>query len=144
MTNLELKKEIKNTLTAAGYKTGYTVSVKDTCYDTAVRIKITDPKINRKEIEKLLHRCEEIARDTATGEILAGANVYLTVEYKDGIFDEEVVKLSEGLYLIHSEQYPCPVIRQQNNAELCSFNVYGSEQLSEFIYKFVTFGTIAA
>lgn len=87
MTNKEMSTTIRKELKDNGFK-GVTVSVKDSGYDTAVKVKIKNPNINRFEVEKLLKHWEEIDRDERTGEILSGCNIYLFVEYQDGIFDE--------------------------------------------------------
>ena len=159
MTNKELRVAIKEELKKAGFKKGYTISIKDCLYDTSIRIKISDPTIARKEIEKVMYKYQEIDRDERTGEILSGGNYYVFVEYKDGIFDEvareyeatargamleknEIVNLFDGLYLLNIDGRT--EIRQQNEKERCGFRVHGLKELSIFIYKFAKFGTIAA
>nr|DAG28522.1 MAG TPA: hypothetical protein [Caudoviricetes sp.] len=161
MTNQELKTTIKEELKKAGFKKGYTISVKDCLYSTSMKIKINDPTINRKEIEKIAHKFQEIDRDERTGEILSGGNCYVFVEYKEGIFEEVAreyeatakgammskdvtTKIFDGLYLINWEHSGNLEIRQQNEKDYRTFKVYDLKQLSEFIYKFAKFGTIAA
>lgn len=160
MTNQELKTTIKEELKQAGFKKGYTISVKDCSYSTSIKIKISDPTINRKDIEKVAYKHQEIDRDERTGETLSGCNHYVFVEYKDGIFDEvareyeatakgammskdETTRIFDGLYLINWEHSGNLEIRQQNEKDYRTFKVYDLKQLSEFIYKFAKFGTIA-
>ena len=159
MTNQELRVAIKEELKKAGFKKGYTISVKDCLYDTAVKIKVNDPTINRKEIEKIAYKYQEIDYDERTGEILGGGNYYVFVDYKDGIFDEvsreyevtamgamleksEIVSLFDGLYLLNIDGRT--EIRQQNEKDHCGFRLHGLKELSIFLYKFAKFGTIAA
>ncbi len=162
MTNKELKQSIKNELKMHGYDAkAVSVSVRDCGYSASVRIEIKSPQVSRREIQKIVNHYEEYERDTRTGEILEGANVYIFVEYASNLFDEvarewaataqgvlkseeEVTRIFEGLYLINPEQSGKLQIHQQNSCEHCTFNVNDFDQLCEFIYKFATFGSIAA
>ena len=161
MTNKEINTSIKNELKGAGYKTrDFSVSVKDSLYDTAIKIKIKNPEINRQDIEKLLRHWEEIDRDASSGEILAGCNVYLFIDYIDDIFNipaqewaatargiwaksnDEIIRIFDGLYFINNAgRYE---IRQQNNRDNCTFLIDDFNQLCVFLYKYAKFGTIAA
>lgn len=161
MTNKEINAAIKNELKEAGYKTrDFSISVKDSLYDTAIKIKIKNPEINRQEIEKLLRHWEAIDRDAASGEILAGCNVYLFIDYIDGIFNipaqewaatargiwlksnDEVTRIFDGLYFInHAGRFE---IRQQDSRDNCTFLIDDFNHLCVFLYKFAKFGTIAA
>lgn len=160
MTNKELKQAIKNKLVKAGFEKGYTISVRNCGYSTMAKITVNNPKVNRLEIEKIANSFEEYERDIDY-EILQGGNTYIRVEWKDGIFDEvaqewaatargamdskdETTAIFDGLYLIDWEHSGRLEIRQQNKKDHCHFNVYSLEQLATFIYKFATFGTIAA
>ena len=163
MTNKEINAAIKNELKEAGYKTrDFSVSVKDSLYDTAIRITIKNPEINRKEIERLLSHWQEIDYDERSGEILAGANTYLFIDYAEGIFEvpavtewaatargvweskDETTRIFDGLYLINWEHSGNLEIRQQDERDCCTFKVYSFAKLCEYIYKFARFGTIAA
>lgn len=161
MTNQELKTAIKNELKKEGYAKGYTISVRDCGYSTSVKIKITNPEINRLEIEKIVNRFQEIDRDERTGEILEGGNCYIFTEYKEGIFEngarewtatahgammskDEVTKIFDGLYLLNLEHRGQLELSQQNSKGHCSIYIYDLEHLATLIYKFAKFGTIAA
>lgn len=160
MTNKEMSAAIRKELKDNGFK-GVSVSVKDGGYDTAIRVKIKNPSINRLEVEKLLNHWEEIDRDERTGEILSGRNAYLFVEYQDGIFDEaaqkwaatatgamnskdETTRIFDGLYLINWEHSGRLELKQQNEKDYCTRCVYDFNALCVFLYKFANFGTIAA
>lgn len=162
MTNKEINAKIKKELKEAGYSAkDFRVSIKDRLYDTAIRVKIKNPEINRLEVENLLCHWEEIDRDQRSGEILAGCNTYLFVEYVDGIFllpaqewyataagamksPDEVTRIFDGLYLVNPNHSGRLEIRQQDSREHCGFRVCDLSHLCEFIYKFAKFGTIAA
>lgn len=161
MTNKEINAAVKKELKEAGYKAkDFSVSVKDCGYSTSIKIKIKNPEVNRKEIEKRLNHWQEIDIDERTGEILRGCNTYLFVDYADGIFSEvaqewaatahglmegkdETTRIFEGLYLINLEHKGQLEIRQQDEKEHCTFKVYDFSKLCEFLYKFAKFGTIA-
>lgn len=160
MTNKEMSAAIRKELKDNGFK-GVSVSVKDCGYDTAIRVKIKNPNINRLEVEKLLNHWEEIDRDERTGEILSGCNAYLFLEYQDGIFDEvaqewaatamgamkskdETTRIFDGLYLINWEHSGRLELKQQDEKDHCTRCVYDFNALCVFLYKFAKFGTIAA
>lgn len=162
MSNKELNAAIKNELKKAGYNTrDFRVSVKDCGYSTSAHVTIKSPKISITEIRNILNCFEEIDRDERTGEILEGANLYLFIEYEDGIFDivsqdwaatarsayeskDETTTIFDGLYLINLDHAGDLEIRQQNGANHCTRKVYDFKHLCEFIYKFSTFGNIEA
>lgn len=94
MTNRELGTAIRNDLKANGYKIrDFSVRVRDSLYDTAVDIRIKNPMIRKSEVEKIVKKYEEVDRDAATGEILAGANTYIFTQYEYGIFEEAAAEL---------------------------------------------------
>lgn len=96
MTNKEMNQAIKKELKEAGYKTrDFRVSVRDSTYDTAIKIYIKNAYISKNKIEKLLHHWEEIDRDERTYEILAGCNTYLYVGYESGVVEEAAAGLVE-------------------------------------------------
>ena len=149
------KKELKE----AGYNTrDFSVRVRDSYLDTAIIINIKNPEINRKEIEKLLRHWEEIDHDAASGEILAGCNIYLFISYANGIFDtpaqewaataqglmhnkENIISVFDGLYFIYINGKI--EIRRQDERDHCTFLVSSFNELCIFLYKFAKFGTIA-
>ena len=89
LTNRETNAAIKRELKAAGYNTkSFKVSVKDCGYSTSAHVTIKDPTVNRHDIKRLLLHWQEIDRDERTGEILAGDNLYLRVDYDYGIYSE--------------------------------------------------------
>lgn len=119
MTNKELSMKIRKSLKEAGYtQKDIKVSVRSSRYDTAAKITIHNPHIDRHRIEKILRPAyEEIDRDDITGEILQGGNTMLFIEYEYGIFEEvarewmatakglmqsktEVTRIFDGLYLL--------------------------------------------
>lgn len=88
MTNMELNKAIKAELKKAGYNTkDFRVSVKDSLYDTTIRIKIKSPYVNLHDVERLLKHRESYELDVASGEILQGGNTYVFIEYDYNAFD---------------------------------------------------------
>ena len=88
MTNKELGSAIRATLKTAGYAPrDISVRVRDCGYSTSANVTIKNPEIRLESVERLLSKFESIDRDYATGEILAGGNCYLFVDYADGIFD---------------------------------------------------------
>lgn len=162
MTNRELSANIKNELKAAGIGTkAVRISVKDSGYSTAVRVRILSPDVSAESIRRILAHYESIDRDERTGEILAGGNLYLFVEYDDGIFDvvsqewaataqgvltsrEETTRIFDGLYLINWEHSGRLSVRQQNSVYSGNISINGLPDLCKCIYKFVHFGSIAA
>lgn len=108
MTNKELGNAIRKDLKAAGITSkDVSVRVRDSLYDTAVRIKIKNPKIRRSEVEKIANRYEEIDRDERTYEILAGCNTYVFVDYESGVIEEaaaELIPIAE-MVLKNKEKY---------------------------------------
>ena len=119
MTNKELSMKIRKSLKEAGYtQKDIKVSVRSSRYDTAAKITIHNPHIDRHRIEKILRPAyEEIDRDDITGEILQGGNTMLFIEYEYGVFEDvarewmatakglmqskaEVTRIFDGLYLL--------------------------------------------
>lgn len=160
MTNKELKQAIKNRLAERGYKKGYTISVRDCGYSTAVHITVNDPTVNRQEVERITRGFEEYERDV-DGEILQGGNTYVIAEWKYGVFDEvvqewmatakgameskeETTRIFDGLYLTDWEHCGRLELRQQTKKDFCHYYVDNLAHLATMIYKFATFGTIGA
>ena len=162
MTNKELSMKIRKSLKEAGYtQKDIKVSVRSSRYDTAAKITIHNPHIDRHRIEKILRPAyEEIDRDDITGEILQGGNTMLFIEYEYGIFEEvarewmatakglmqskaEVTRIFDGLYLLDPDHCGALEIRQQDENTTCTYKVHSISHLCEFLYKFAEFKTIA-
>ena len=162
MTNKELSMKIRKSLKEAGYtQKDIKVSVRSSRYDTAAKITIHNPHIDRHRIEKILRPAyEEIDRDDITGEILQGGNTMLFIEYEYGIFEEvarewmatakglrqsktEVTRIFDGLYLLDPGHCGALEIRQQDEKSSCTYKVHSISHLCEFLYKFAEFKTIA-
>lgn len=161
MTNKELSMKIRKSLKEAGYtQKDIKVSVRSSRYDTAAKITIHNPHIDRHRIEKILRPAyEEIDRDDITGEILQGGNTMLFIEYEYGIFEEvarewmatakglmqskaEVTRIFDGLYLLDPDHCGALEIRQQDENTSCTYRVHSISHLCEFLYKFAEFKTI--
>lgn len=161
MTNKELSMKIRTSLKEAGYtQKDIKVSVRSSRYDTAAKITIHNPHIDRHRIEKILRPAyEEIDRDDVTGEILQGGNTMLFIEYEYGIFEEvarewmatakglmqskaEVTRIFDGLYLLDPDHCGALEIRQQDENTTCTYKVHSISHLCEFLYKFAEFKTI--
>ena len=155
MTNKELSMKIRKSLKEAGYtQKDIKVSVRSSRYDTAAKITIHNPHIDRHRIEKILRPAyEEIDRDDITGEILQGGNTMLFIEYEYGIFEEvarewmatakglmqskaEVTRIFDGLYLLDPDHCGALEIRQQDENTSCTYRVHSISHLCEFLYKF--------
>ena len=140
MTNKELSMKIRKSLKEAGYtQKDIKVSVRSSRYDTAAKITIHNPHIDRHRIEKILRPAyEEIDRDDITGEILQGGNTMLFIEYEYGIFEEvarewmatakglmqskaEVTRIFDGLYLLDPDHCGALEIRQQDENTSCTY-----------------------
>lgn len=83
------------------------VRVRDSLYDTAVNIKIKNPRIRVSEVEKIARRFEKVDHDERTYEILAGANTYIFVDYECGVIEEaasELLPIAE-MVLNNKEKY---------------------------------------
>ena len=162
MTNKELSMKIRKSLKEAGYtQKDIKVSVRSSRYDTAAKITIHNPHIDRHRIEKILRPAyEEIDREDITGEILQGGNTMLFIEYEYGIFEEvarewmatakglmqskaEVTRIFDGLYLLDPDHCGALEIRQQDENTSCTYRVHSISHLCEFLYKFAEFKTIA-
>lgn len=108
MGNKELSQTIRKELKAAGFTTKVvSVRVKDSGYNTSVRINIKKPFVKISEVEKITRKFEEIDRDERTMEILQGCNVFVLVQYERGVVEEaakELIPTSEKV-LADIEKY---------------------------------------
>lgn len=160
MTNKELSQIIRNELKSNGYNAKMvSVSVKNAGYSSAAHITIKSPKVNKKDIENIVNKYEEIDRDERTQEILQGCNVYMYVRYADGIFDEvrkpfeakakelfyrnngECVKVADDIYLLKLDDKK--EISQRKPNDHCRRIIDSAEQLAEILYRIDKFNTAA-
>lgn len=87
MSNKELSLLIRRKLKENGFTSkDISVSVKTALYDTSVNITVKNPFIRISDVENIAKSFNEIDYDEHTGEVLAGCNVYVHVEYEYGIF----------------------------------------------------------
>lgn len=94
MKNKELSQAIRKELKSAGFTTkDYSIRVRDSLYDTSVRITIKNPLIKISEIETIVKKFEEIDRDERTMEILAGGNTYIHCQYEYGVVETAAAAL---------------------------------------------------
>lgn len=148
LTNREANAAIKRELKAAGYNTkSFKVSVKDCGYSTSAHVTIKDPTVKRSDIEKLLAHWDE-----RTGEILAGGNFYMFVDYEYGLFDEVSVEyIDEAEKVLRSSEDIVTVrpgllyydYRLHDNKSRCTA-IGGAKELAKYIYLYQQFGTIGA
>ena len=166
MTNKEINTAIKKELKEAGYSTkDFSVSVKDSLYDTAIKIKIKTPYVSRANVEKLLKHWESYELDQRTGEILQGGNKYLFVEYDYKIAElipEEIkgtaLKILEsrpaGIQVANNKTKSLHVFTEGYRTRVTEFSNNSNSQKTIFTYneidfvlalfRFYQFGTIAA
>lgn len=153
LTNRETNAAIKRELKAAGYNTkSFKVSVKDCGYSTSAHVTIKDPAVKRSDVEKLLMHWDEIDRDERTGEILAGGNFYMFVDYEYGLFDEVSAKyIDEAEKVLRSSEDIVTVrpgllyygYRLHDSKSRCTA-IGGAKELAKYIYLYQQFGTIGA
>ena len=166
MTNKEINTAIKKELKEAGYSTkDFSVSVKDSLYDTAIKIKIKTPYVSRANVEKILKHWESYELDQRTGEILQGGNKYLFAEYDYKIAElipeeikETALKILEnrpnGIQVANNETKSLHVFTEGYRTRVIEFSNNSNSQKTIFTYneidfvlalfRFYQFGTIAA
>lgn len=94
MSNKELSQTIRKELKAAGFTSkDVSVRVRDSLYDTYVRITVKNPLVKISEVEAIAKKFEEIDRDERTAEILAGCNVFVLCQYEYGIVEDAAAAL---------------------------------------------------
>ena len=160
ITNKEMSLSIRRELKENGYNIkDFKVSVKDSGYNTAIKITIKNPHINKKGIENILSKYESIETCKRTNEVLDGCNIYLFVEYEYRLFDEvaqewastakglmidknEKMRIFNGLYLINDKKEKYMRIMQQDANEHCTRIICNFNELCEYLYKFAEFGSI--
>lgn len=90
----ELVATIEAELKKAGYnRTKVTVRYRRITHDRGIQITIKDLNINKQDIEKIVKKYEKIDWDEINGEILAGGNTYIDIEYDQKIVDAEKNRL---------------------------------------------------
>ena len=94
MSNKELSQLIRKELKENGFTSkDVSVRVRASLYDTAVDITVKNPLVRLSEVEKVAKKFSEVEHDKASGEILAGCNVYVHCQYDYGIFDDVAAPL---------------------------------------------------
>lgn len=94
---VETAKAVRAELKSAGYNARL-VSVRNQSYstDSSVSVTIRSATVPLGEIKSLAERFQRVDRDH-TGEILAGGNTYLHVEYGRGVLDEHAKRVADQL-----------------------------------------------
>lgn len=170
MTNKELSQTIRKELKAAGFTSkDVSVRVRDSLYDTSVRITVKNPLVKLPEVEAIAKKFEKIDRDERTAEILAGCNVYVFCEYEYGIIEEAAADLIptaemvlnnpkyDGHAIASNEEKRVHLTRYSENewtlAEFAktakcgcasAFWIRSARDLAVAMWKFKNFGTIYA
>lgn len=108
MTNKELGSAIRKELKENGItRKDISVRVRDSLYDTAVYITIKNPMIRKSDVEKIVAKYDQVEHDKRTGEILAGGNTYIFIDYEYGVVEKaaaELVPIAE-MVLNHRAKY---------------------------------------
>ena len=108
LSNKELGAKIRAELKAAGIPArAVSVRVSDAGYETAVRVKIKDINVDRDVVERIAKQYREVDRDERSGEILAGGNTFVFVDY-----DYDVLKSATEKYMEQAQE-----IIDSNNKE---------------------------
>ena len=163
MTTQELKTAVRADITALGHsKKDVSVSVK--CikyYSTSIHLVVKNPRINRSDLKNLIKKYERAGRDEKTGERLPEGAIYVSAHYADGAFDkvakkweafaeekmkekENTIELFDGLFLQWNPQWKVHELRQHTDSSTIMRLCFFPHDLSEYIYKYKTFGTITA
>lgn len=162
MTNKELSAKIRKEMKEKGYKqrTDYTLSIKDYGYaNTSIKVRVKNPEIDKRKIENILIKYQDVDYDERTQEILQGCNTFVFVEYQRGIFDdvaqewaatarglmsskEEITRIFDGLILLNYKHEGRLEIRQQDKNYFGGRYVNDFKELCIFLYKFAKFGSI--
>lgn len=100
MSNKELGAKIRAELKAEGIPArAVSVRVSDAGYETAVRVKIKDIGVDRAVVERIANRYREVDRDERSGEVLAGGNTFVFVDY-----DYDVLKSATEKYMAQAQE----------------------------------------
>lgn len=92
-------KEIRHRLKEELGATSRQISVRSSGsgMDSSISVIIKDPTVKLAHVERIAKSVECIDRDKATGEILIGGNLYVDVDYEDGIFDEQAEEIVDSI-----------------------------------------------
>lgn len=94
MDNKELSKAIRDDLKAAGIaRKDYSIKTSYPGYSQSCHIYIKNPLVRSSVVENLVKKYESVDRDERNGEILAGGNTYIFVQYEYGLFDNVAIEL---------------------------------------------------
>lgn len=151
-SNKEIAAEIRKQLKDAGIKG---VSVRSDEY--AIRCTIKSAAVDRRDVEKIARGFEVVDWDERTGEILAGGNTLVFVEYAYGVFNDaaavyedeargilesmegrECINIGGGLFL---EDLNGLEVHQSGEGRRL---IGSARDLAVALYKFRAFGSIAA
>lgn len=100
MTNKELSREIVTKLKEAGIaRKDFSIRVRDTGYDTAVNIRLKNAAVRISEVTAITVQYKSVRYDEYSGEILAGCNTYVFVDY-----DSDALNRAARPYLSRAEE----------------------------------------
>lgn len=130
MTNKELSQTIRKALKEARFTTkDVSVRVKDSMYNTSVRITVKNPLVRLSDVEAVGKKFEEIDRDERTYEILQGCNVFVLCQYESGVIEEaakELIPTSE-MVLSNIEKYSGHKIADNGEKEVFITHFEGND-----------------
>lgn len=117
MTTKELSQTIRKELKAAGFTSkDVSIRVRDSLYDTSVRITVKNPLVKLSEVEAVAKKFEEIDYDMRAMEILAGGNTYIHCQYEYGVIEDAASSLIPTAEMVlHDPKYNSHAIA--SNAE---------------------------
>lgn len=127
MTNKELGAKIRADIKAAGIPArAVSVRVSDAGYETAVRVSIKDINVDRNVVERIAMRYREVDRDERSGEILAGGNTFVFVDY-----DYDVIRSAAAQYMDQAQE-----IIDSNNQPCVGVDIATRDDGSRLVYFF--------
>lgn len=138
MSNKELSQLIRKELKENGFTSkDVSVRVRSALYDTAVDITVKNPLVRLSEVEKVAKKFSEVDYDMASGEILAGCNVYVHCQYDYGIFDDVIAPLLPiAEKVLNNEKYDGRKIAENDKTEIHMIKMNDCEsRLYEFDKK---------
>ncbi len=120
MSNKELSQLIRKELKENGFTSkDVAVRIRASLYDTAVNITVKNPIVRLSEVEKIAKKFSEVEYDRASGEILAGCNVYVHCQYDYGIFDDVIAPLLPiAEKVLNNEKYDGQKIAENDKTEI--------------------------
>lgn len=172
MTNKELSQAIRKELKSAGFTMkDYSIRVRDSLYDTSVKITVKNPLAKISEIEAIAKKFEEIDQDERTMEILAGGNTYVHCQYEYGVVEAAAAALiptaemvlnnpkydgraiaDNGIKRVHITKYSdcewtlAEFSKEENNAYVYrpTYWIRNAKDLAVAMFRFKNLGTIYA